>query len=78
VAERLKEIEGLLKAGSSHSGVVAVNQSMPKAVEHIPGPTIEDQTTSSKTLAETLTLLSNDEVRRIGIWGMGGVGKTTL
>ena len=48
VAEKLKEIEGLLKAGSSYSSVVAVNHSMPKAVEHIPGPKIQDQTISSR------------------------------
>jgi hypothetical protein len=41
VAEKLKEIERHLKDGSSHSGAVAVNHSIPRVVEHVPGPTIQ-------------------------------------
>jgi disease resistance protein RPS2 len=70
VVEKLKEIEVLLKAGSSYFSVVAVKHSTPRAVEHIPGPTIQDQTTALKVLDKTMTLLSDEEVRRIGIWGM--------
>ncbi|KAI3427708.1 NB-ARC domain-containing protein [Psidium guajava] len=49
-----------------------------KVAEHIPGPSIRDHTTSSERMAGVLELLHEDEVRRIGIWGMGGVGKSYL
>ncbi|XP_035547268.1 disease resistance protein At4g27190-like [Juglans regia] len=79
VAEHLKEIERLLEVGSSLAGSVAFNYSEVKKVEHIPGPSIQDQTTSvSEDVDKIMTLLSEDKNRIIGIWGMGGVGKTNL
>ncbi|KAI9200335.1 hypothetical protein LWI28_006160 [Acer negundo] len=32
----------------------------------------------SRTLAKVINLLKNDGVQRIGVWGTGGVGKTTV
>ncbi|XP_048318774.2 disease resistance protein At4g27190 [Ziziphus jujuba] len=77
VARCIKEVETLLKAGSFTDSMVSFNHPA-AAVEHIPGPSIEDQTTASRTLAELLKILQDDRFLRIGVWGMGGVGKTTL
>ncbi|XP_056168906.1 disease resistance protein At4g27190-like [Syzygium oleosum] len=49
-----------------------------KVAEHIPCPSIRDHTTASQTMARILKSLHDDKVRRIGIWGMGGVGKSYL
>ncbi|KAK4414559.1 Disease resistance protein [Sesamum alatum] len=46
--------------------------------QYIPAPAIDDQATASRNMAKVMDLLSSEEVKRIGIWGMGGVGKTTL
>ncbi|XP_009590185.1 disease resistance protein At4g27190-like [Nicotiana tomentosiformis] len=49
-----------------------------KKIEFIPGPSIEGQRTARKNLNEILQQLKDDKVYLIGVWGMGGVGKTTL
>ncbi|KAK1582612.1 hypothetical protein Q3G72_016755 [Acer saccharum] len=71
-ARMLKEIERLLKVGDIAVKIVGRNY-LAKAVEHIPGPSIVNQTTASQNLAQVMDLLKDDDVLRIGVWGMGGI-----
>ncbi|KAM3693839.1 hypothetical protein ACJW31_07G014600 [Castanea mollissima] len=77
VEETLKEIKRLLLVAASFDSVVVYLTPVPRAVECIPGPSIQGQTTASKQLDETMKAL-DDGFKRIGLWGLGGVGKTTL
>ncbi|KAL0379795.1 UNVERIFIED_CONTAM: Disease resistance protein [Sesamum angustifolium] len=57
---------------------VAGPDPFPVRSEYIPAPTIDDQATASRNMAKVMNMLSREDMKRIGIWGMGGVGKTTL
>ncbi|KAL3360319.1 hypothetical protein AABB24_013652 [Solanum stoloniferum] len=59
------------------SNLMEENYRMEKA-EHLPGPSIKDQPAARKNLDKILQYLENDEVGIIGVWGAGGIGKTTL
>ncbi|XP_049388802.1 disease resistance protein At4g27190-like [Solanum stenotomum] len=59
------------------SNLMEENYRMEK-VEHLPGPSIKDQPAARRNLDKILEHLENDEVGIIGVWGAGGIGKTTL
>ncbi|XP_050264220.1 disease resistance protein At4g27190-like [Quercus robur] len=77
VEKTLEEIKRLLLVAEKFNYDVVCPTRVPRAVEHIPGPSIQGQTTASKKLDEIRKAL-DDGFKRIGIWGLGGVGKTTL
>ncbi|KAK4411145.1 Disease resistance protein [Sesamum angolense] len=78
VARRLGEARKLISdAGEFLESMAGPDTSVVRS-EYIPAPTIDDQATASRNMAKVMDLLSSKDVKRIGIWGMAGVGKTTL
>ena len=73
----LQDVQMLEKEGLELVEMLSADITLER-VEHVPGVSILHQRIASKMLAKiTDSLLSND-ARKIGVWGMGGVGKTTL
>ncbi|PHT39773.1 hypothetical protein CQW23_18627 [Capsicum baccatum] len=72
------QLSKLIKVGENFGSNLVVEIYRVKKVEFINGPSIEGQSTATRNLNEMLRLLEDDKVYTIGVWGMGGVGKTTL
>ncbi|KAM3270963.1 disease resistance protein like [Capsicum chacoense] len=68
----------LIKVGENFGSNLVVENYRMKKVDLIPGPSIEGQSTATRNLHKILQLLEDDKVSTIGVWGTGGVGKTTL
>ncbi|CAF2150220.1 unnamed protein product [Brassica napus] len=73
----LNEARMLEKEGLDLLDMIAVATAHER-VEHVPGVSVLHQTTASNMLGKIIDGLRSSEVQKIGIWGMGGVGKTTL
>ncbi|KAK2965076.1 hypothetical protein RJ640_012550 [Escallonia rubra] len=77
VTRKLKDVKQLIDKGSlrrqtADAELKLGKQEVPKG-QSIPGPSVP-----SKCLDSVLNSLNCEDVNRIGVWGMGGVGKTTL
>ncbi|KAK1290882.1 Disease resistance protein [Acorus calamus] len=76
LVETAMQISALSEESKKMDNIVKSKE--PRAVERIPVDKIEEETTMSQTLRRLLKRLKSRKLRRIGVWGMPGVGKTTL
>lgn len=75
-AKKINEVTGLLEKSRFSDGLLATQ--LPKSGKTIPTTTLVGRTTAERTKEMIWEWLMNDEVRSIGVYGMGGVGKTTI
>ncbi|XP_009774526.1 disease resistance protein At4g27190-like [Nicotiana sylvestris] len=75
---RRDELCALVEIGENFGSNLVVEIYTIQKAEFIPGPSIEGQSAATRNLNKILQLLEDNKVCTIGVWGVGGVGKTTL
>ncbi|KAL9661086.1 hypothetical protein QQ045_025906 [Rhodiola kirilowii] len=77
VVHKLDEAEQLIK--SCQFQIVQMEMKSPlKVIEQKLGPSLDDQIAAQDMIQRLVGLLKTDKMRVVAVWGMGGVGKTTL
>ncbi|XP_058212654.1 putative disease resistance protein At1g63350 isoform X2 [Rhododendron vialii] len=76
VANMIDDIDVLLEKSKFERGFLV--DSPPAIVEKKPGPDSTLSTSAYNTLGMVLDKIRDESTPKIGIWGMGGVGKTTV
>ncbi|PON68483.1 NB-ARC domain containing protein [Trema orientale] len=75
VIQRTEEVKELHKSGEFPNSLVI---SLPKHGDVLPTTALgAGETTFKRKMEEIWSCLMNDEVTKIGVYGMGGIGKTT-
>lgn len=74
----LEEVKRLEEQGQDLIKKISIDESSRERVERVLGPSIHPQTTAVQRLDKIKDSLKKKDVQTIGVWGMGGVGKTTL
>ncbi|KAK9266362.1 hypothetical protein L1049_012633 [Liquidambar formosana] len=76
IHKKLKVVDALLERGQFSDDSLA--DLIPKKGTELPTVTIVGKTTAERNFQEIWQCLTDDETGRIGVYGMGGVGKTTI
>ncbi|KAL0001108.1 hypothetical protein SO802_014889 [Lithocarpus litseifolius] len=74
--KKTKLVEELYQAGDFTDGLVI---DLPECIgKMMPPPTLVGESTAQRTKEDILACLLDDDVGKIGVYGMGGIGKTTV
>uniref|UniRef100_A0A2N9FU99 AAA+ ATPase domain-containing protein n=1 Tax=Fagus sylvatica TaxID=28930 RepID=A0A2N9FU99_FAGSY len=76
-SKKTKVMEDLSIQASNFTDSLVVD--LPESIgEMIPAPTLVGESTAQRTMQEILAYLKDNDVQKIGVYGMGGSGKTTI
>ncbi|PPR93162.1 hypothetical protein GOBAR_AA27513 [Gossypium barbadense] len=75
VLKRTREVEELIQQGKFQEGLVVDH---PQWIEQVLSITTLSGESAKACLEEIWQCLMDDEVGKVGVWGMGGVGKTSI
>ncbi|KAF8019419.1 hypothetical protein BT93_G0179 [Corymbia citriodora subsp. variegata] len=76
LAKKCKELQDLIEEGKLDNGLGV--ERTPEPVIVVDAPRIEDKPSLHETVEEILGFLRERNVKSIGLWGMVGIGKTTI
>jgi disease resistance protein RPS2 len=76
-SKKTKVVEDLSIQASNFTDSLVVD--LPESIgEMIPTPTLVGESTAQRTMQEIFAYLKDNDVQKIGVYGMGGSGKTTI